>query len=162
MGALGALNTPFKKLMKCLDGKFPPLSKGDEEFIRWIMELFLAEHLAEIRDFCTAQDTDTVAIEYNFMVTPARIHYGTLTSCPVDDQVQFDHLKAQWEKAIKIVPPELPGKRIFSRAYIPMGNSSLLLVGTRTLLDLLDPTVPRILGPGDELENEQMAVVHVT
>lgn len=149
----------YEKLMNYLEGKFPPLSKRDQEFIRWIMEADFAHLLPEIDDFCAAQDVDKVAIEYNFMVTPPKIQYGTLTSCPVDNQVEFDCLRPEWEKALATVPPGLPGKKIFSRAYIPMGNSSLSMVAMR---QLLDPPVPRIPGPGDEPEDEQMALMHVT
>lgn len=135
------------------------MAKRDQDFIQWIMQWEFAQRLSEIEEFCAARDIDKVAIEYNFMVAPPKIQYGTLFSCPIDDQEAFNRMSPEWEKVIATSPPDLPGKTIFSRAYIPMGNSSLSMVAMRHLLDA--PMLPAS-GAGEVSGNEQLAVVRVT
>lgn len=99
--------------------------------------------------FVKEQDTDTVAVEYNFHTIPYTMNFGTVDSCPVDDAETFELAKPRWYQTLETRDSQ-EGNMAITRAYIPVGGRSLILITmmplppTEGISTLADPLMVRI------------------
>ena len=79
--------------------------------------------------FLKDHDTDTIAVEYNFHTIPYTMNFGTIESCPVGDAETFELARPRWNQTLESRDPR-EGNMAITRAYLPVGGRSLILITT--------------------------------
>ena len=110
-------------------GSFPGLQRRDEAFIRTLVQYLLYKERYVMAQFLKDNDTDTIAVEYNFHTIPYTMNFGTIDSCPVGDEETFELAKPRWNQTLESRDPQ-EGNMAITRAYLPVGGRSLILITT--------------------------------
>lgn len=111
-------------VVEFLEGYFTILHKLDEGFIRGSVKNYVWENLENLEELRKRSKTDTMAVECNYRVFPPKFGFGAVSSCPVDDQDQFERSKPLWEHAVQCGRAH-SGNIVIFRAYLPQGGQVL-------------------------------------
>lgn len=90
--------------------------------------------------YLSDHDTNTVVMEYDYTTVPYSVQLGTVTgvdACPIKEPGAFEAVESRWMEMLEKISSR-PGNVALSRAYIPIGDTTMMFIAQMELPSLTD------------------------